>query len=188
MWMKKEDELVEEILEGNKESFEILLQPYRQGFLNMVYRITGNLEEAKEICQEALIRIYRHLNTFKTGRSFKSWVYRIVVNATYDFLREKKKYQDLIRQQRVPTARIIAGPEKQYLEKEIKQRIESILQALSPREKMIFHLRDEEGMTVQETSRILDCSSSSVRTHLSRARRKIRDKFKEDYGNREVIG
>ncbi len=188
MWMKKEDELVEQILEGNQKSFEVLLQPYRQGFLNMVYRMTGNLEEAKEICQEALIRIYRHLNTFKKGKSFKSWVYRIVINATYDFLREKKKHQDLIRHQRHSTIRINHGPEKQYLDKEIRQRIESILQALSPREKMIFHLRDEEGMTVQETSRILDCSSSSVRTHLSRARRKIRDQFKENYGNREVIG
>lgn len=188
MWMKKENELVEEILEGNQEFFEVLLRPYRKGFLNMVCRMTGDLEEAKEICQEALIRIYRHLHTFNTEKSFKSWVYRIVVNSTYDFLREKKKHQGLIKRQRHATTRINHGPEKRYLDKEIKQKIEGILRALSPKEKMIFLLRDEEGMTVRETAGILGCSASSVRTHLSRARRKIRDRFKEGYGPREVIG
>jgi len=57
MWMKNNDELVEEVLRGDDVSFEILLRPYRQGILNMAYRMTENLEEAKEVCQDTLIKI-----------------------------------------------------------------------------------------------------------------------------------
>ncbi len=187
MWMKNEDELVEAILEGDHRSFERLLQPYRQGLLNMAYRMTGNLEEAKEICQEALIRTFRHLGTFKRGKSFKSWIYRITVNSAYDFLREKKKYHDLIKRQRNSTDRISLSPEGQYLKKEIKLKLERVLRALTPKEKIIFLLRDGNGFSIQETSAILGCSSLSIRTHLSRARRKIRDQFREYYGNKGVI-
>jgi len=186
--MKNEDELVEAVLEGDHRAFEVLLQPYRQGLLNMAYRMTGNLEEAKEICQEVLIRVFRHLGTFTRGKSFKSWLYRITVNSTYDFLREKKKYHQMIKHQRNSTNKPFLDPEGQYLTMEIKQKLKSVLQALTPKEKIIFLLRDEDGLSIKETSTILGCSSFSVRTHLSRARRKIRDQFREDFGRREVIG
>ena len=97
MWMKNEDELVMAVLQGDHGSFELLLRPYRRGLLNMAYRMTGNTEEAKEVCQEALIRIFRYLNKFKKGRNFKNWIYKIVVNTGYDFLRRKKKYEEIVK-------------------------------------------------------------------------------------------
>ena len=90
MWMKDEDKLVEEVLQGENSSFELLLQPYRQGFLNMAYRVTGDREEAMEVCQDALLKIFKYLKSYKKGRSFKTWSYKILMNASYDFLREKK--------------------------------------------------------------------------------------------------
>lgn len=186
MWMKSEDELVEDVLRGDQRSFELLLHPYRQGLLNMAYRLTGDLEEAKEICQEALIKVYRYLGKFKKGRSFKSWIYKITVNSTYDFLRRKKKYEDLVESQKYSIARTGRDPEEQLLSKEIKAKIETCLQVLSPKENIIFLLRDGEGFSIKEASNILGCSSISVRTHLSRARRKIRTRLGEIYGNREV--
>ncbi|MQY57538.1 hypothetical protein GH140_05010, partial [bacterium] len=65
MWMKNDDDLVGEVLKGDQSSFELLLRPHRQGLLNMAYRMTGNFEEAKEICQEALIKIYKYLYRFE---------------------------------------------------------------------------------------------------------------------------
>lgn len=186
MWMKSEDELVEDTLRGDQRSFELLLHPHRQGILNMAYRATGDLEEAKEICQEALIRIYRYLGKFKKGRSFKSWIYKITVNSTYDFLRKKKKYEDLLESQKSLAVSTGHGPEEQLIDKEIKLKIETSLQTLSPKEKIIFLLRDGEGFSIKETSDVLGCSSISVRAHLSRARRKIREKFGEAYREKEV--
>ena len=188
MWMKNEDELVKAVLQGDHGSFEPLLRPYRRGLLNMAYRMTGNSEEAKEVCQEALIRIFRYLNKFKKGRSFKNWIYKIVVNASYDFLRGKKKYEEIVENQKKLTLSSVSDPEKQLLNKEIKGKIETCLQRLSPKEKAVFLLRDEEGFSIDETSKILGCSSLSVRTHLSRARQKIRAQFGKLYtlDNREV--
>jgi len=187
MWMKNEDELVEAVLEGDHSSFEVLLKPYRQGLLNMAYRMTGDIEEAKEICQEALIRVFRHLKTFRKGKSFKSWVYRITVNATYDFLRAGKRQKEIVGSQLTSLDHASRGPEGYLLDKEIKRKIEHILQVLSPKEKLIFILRDGRGFNIGETAKILGCSSSSVRTHLSRARRKIRDRFREDNDKRGII-
>lgn len=174
MWMKNEDDLVGEVLKGDQSSFELLLRPYRQGLLNMAYRMTGNFEEAKEICQEALIKIYSYFHRFERGRSFKSWIYKITMNSAYDFLRKKKKAGDIIESQKRHTLSVSPDPEKQFLNKEIRSKIESCLRNLSPKEKAVFLLRDGDGFSVEETSKILRCSSLSVRTHLSRARKKIR--------------
>lgn len=177
--MKSEDELVEEVLRGNHPSFELLLHPYRQGLLNMAYRMTGNLEEAKEVCQEALIKVYRYLDKFKKGRSFKSWIYKITVNSAYDSLRKKKRFEGLVESQKKIGLGAGQDPEKQLLNTEIKAKIETCLQGLSPKEKATFFLRDGEGFSVEEASEILQCSSMSVRTHLSRARKKIREQFEK---------
>jgi RNA polymerase sigma-70 factor (ECF subfamily) len=179
MWMKNEDELVSEVLEGDQSSFELLLRPYRQGLLNMAYRMTGNVEEAKEICQEALIKIYRYLHRFKKEKSFKSWVYKITMNSAYDSLRKRKKSEDIIEGQKRQAFDVSSDPEKQFLNREIGTKIESCLQNLSPKEKAVFLLRDGDGFSVEETSKILKCSSLSVRTHLSRARKKIRAQFEQ---------
>jgi RNA polymerase sigma-70 factor (ECF subfamily) len=179
MWMKNEDELVSEVLEGNQSSFEPLLRPHRQGLLNMAYRMTGNSEEAKEICQEALIKIYRYLHRFDKGKSFKSWIYKITMNSAYDHLRKRKRSEDIIESQKRQPLDGGLDPEKQFLNREIGTKIESCLQNLSPKEKAVFLLRDGDGFSVEETSKILKCSSLSVRTHLSRARKKIRAQFEQ---------
>ncbi len=179
MEMKSEDELVDEVLRGNHRSFELLLHPYRQGLLNMAYRMTGNLEEAKEVCQEALIKVYRYLDKFKKGRSFKSWIYKITVNSAYDSLRKKKRFEDLVESQKEIDLSTGRDPEKQLLNTEIKAKIETCLQDLSPKEKATFLLRDGEGFSIEEASEILKCSSMSVRIHLSRARKKIRGQFEK---------
>jgi len=179
--MKNEDELVEEALQGDEISFEILLRPYRQGLLNMAYRMTGDLEEAKEICQEALIKVFKYLHRFKKGKSFKNWFYSIVINSAYDFLRRKKRYENIIETQKNFISRADLNPEEQLMNKETKAKIELCLQNLSPKEKSIFLLRDGEGFSVKEASEILGCSTMSVRAHLSRARQKIRTQFKKIY-------
>ena len=140
--MKNEDELVEEALQGDEISFEILLRPYRQGLLNMAYRMTGDLEEAKEICQEALIKVFKYLHRFKKGKSFKNWFYSIVINSAYDFLRRKKRYENIIETQKNFVSRADLNPEEQLMNKETKAKIELCLQNLSPKEKSIFRTRN----------------------------------------------
>jgi RNA polymerase sigma-70 factor (ECF subfamily) len=188
MWMKDEDKLIEEVLQGNDFSFELLLQPYRQGFLTMAYRVTGNVEEAREVCQDAFLKIFRYLRSYKKGRSFKTWAYKIVMNTSFDFLREKKKFEKVIEMQKKSFVFENSDAEKRILNREIREKIQNVLHVLTPKEKAVFLLRDGEGLSVWEASKVLGCSQISIRTHLSRARQKIRDHFEKKnlFGSREV--
>lgn len=175
--MKKQEELIIEVLEGQNDSFEPLLRPFRQGMLNMAYRMTGNIEEAKEICQEATIKIFKYLGSFKREKSFKNWLYKTVVNCSYDFLNKKSRYNALIAEQKKSFFDDSYNPEKNYSNLEIGGKIQNCLRVLSPKEKAVFLLRDAEGFSIIETSQILASSSNSIRTHLSRARQKLRKEF-----------
>jgi RNA polymerase sigma-70 factor (ECF subfamily) len=103
------------------------------------------------------------------------------MNSAYDYLRGKKKYKDLVEKQKSLPVDTGLDPEKKLVNKEIKEKIETCLKTLSPKEKSVFLLRDGEGFSIKETSGILGCSSMSVRTHLSRARQKIRKQFEKIY-------
>ena len=181
MWMKDEDKLVEEVLQGENSSFELLLQPYRQGFLNMAYRVTGDREEAMEVCQDALLKIFKYLKSYKKGRSFKTWSYKILMNASYDFLREKKKFKRVLDSQKTVSVHQVPQIEQKVWKSQMREKIQNMLDILSPREKAVFLLRDREGLSVREASQVLGCSQVSIRTHLSRARQKIITHFEKKH-------
>lgn len=174
IWMKNEEELIEAALRGDEEAFGLLIYPYRNIMLNLSYRIVGNLEDAKEVCQEAILKIYRYLDGYKKGKSFKNWMYKIVVNASHDFSRKKRKHEDIFAKKRVVVDNLATNPENQYLNKEVGRKITFYLEDLSPLERAVFLLRDAEGLSIKETAGVLGASSVSVRTHLSRARQKLR--------------
>ena len=185
--MKKEEDLITEVLDGQHDSFEPLLRPYGQGMLNMAYRMSGNIEEAKEICQEATIKVFKYLGSFKREKSFKNWLYKTVVNCSYDSLKKKSRYDVIIAEQKKIFFNDSFNPEKNYSNVEIKEKIQNCLRVLSPKEKAVFLLRDAEGFSINETSQILGSSSNSIRTHLSRARQKLRKEFMR-YSNPERGG
>lgn len=186
--MEKEDQLIARALMGDETAFEHLLLPYRQGMLNTAYRMTGNSEEAKEVCQEAVIKVFKYLRSFKKGKSFKSWVYKTLINCAYDDLKRRGRREQVIENQKRQTDRRIPNPEAVFLDMEIKEKIQTFLQVLSPKEKAVFLLRDVDGMSIKEASEILKSSSVSVRTHLSRARQKIRQEFEKNYFDPEKEG
>jgi RNA polymerase sigma-70 factor (ECF subfamily) len=184
--MEKEEQLIAEALRGDSSAFEALLHPYRLGMLNLAYQMSGNFEDAKEISQDALLKIYRYLGSFKVGKSFKSWIFKTVINSSYDHLRKTKKYSQMIEAQKNHVSYEAQNPEQRLLDKEIQEKIQSCLKILSPRERAVFLLRDGEGFSVKETAGILNSSSMSVRTHLSRARSKIRIRFEKIYPARNT--
>jgi RNA polymerase sigma-70 factor (ECF subfamily) len=179
--MRDEDKIVEDVLQGEHSSFEILLRPYRQGLLNMAYRITGDREEAMEVCQDTFLKIFKYLKSYKKGRSFKTWAYRILINTSYDFLRKRKKYEQMITSQKNEFVLENPDSERKFYSGELREKIQGVLNILSPKEKAVFLLRDSEGLSVQEAAMVLRCSPISVRTHLSRARHKIKAHFEKIY-------
>jgi RNA polymerase sigma-70 factor (ECF subfamily) len=179
--MCEEDHLVTEALAGDDNAFARLLSPYRDGMLNLAYRITGDRDDAHEVCQESIIKIHRYLRSFKSGRSFRSWIYKIVLTSAYDFIRKHGRSNYSILQNARQDIRENRNPEQSLLDGEFQEKIAECINHLSTRERIVFYLREGEGLSVKQTCKLLKCSSMSVRTHLSRARSKIRNRLKNIY-------
>ncbi|MCJ7679703.1 MAG: RNA polymerase sigma factor [Candidatus Aminicenantes bacterium] len=170
-----EDNLMERARGGDADAFDRLLRPHREVMLRLAFRAIGNEEDAREVCQEAGIRIFRYLGSFRPGHSFRSWVCRIVLNCANDVWRHRKRYETMIENQQKHTSGYSSiDPEKTFLDREIHEKIQICLSGLSRREKSVFLLRDAEGLSIRETVDVLGYSSASVRTYLCRARKKIR--------------
>ena len=151
--------------------------------LNLSYRMVGNLEDAKEVCQEAILKIFKYMNGYKKGKSFKNWMYKIVVNASNDFLRKQKRHEGIYAMKKVMADNLSTNPETRFLNKEVREKIAFCLEDLSPKERAVFLLRDGEGLSVKEAAGVLGASSVSVRTHLSRARQKLRGRLEKIFPN-----
>ena len=182
--MDDESLLVDAALAGDTDAFERLLRPHRRCILNLAYRMTGNIEDAKDVAQEAVIKVFRYLGSYRKGRNFRSWVCKTVVNAARDFLGRRERQVRTV--ELIDVAAEVPTPEDGLLGMEIRDRIEDCLTSLTPRERAVFVLRDGEQMSIREAARILGVSSASIRTHLSRARRKICARYGNPSGGGEL--
>ena len=174
---EREKWLVESVREGKANAFEPLILPYRQALLALALRLSGNIEDAKEICQEALMRAYKYLHAYDLEKSFKNWLFGILMNAARQHGRKARPggASLLSSLSAEDERRLRAGDdtERDHLRGAFKSKILECLAGLSRREREVFLLRDIEERSIRETAEILQSSSASVRVHLSSARRKI---------------
>jgi RNA polymerase sigma-70 factor (ECF subfamily) len=180
---EKEARLVELVLGGRTEAFEPLVAPYRKLLLTLAYRLSRNVEEAKEISQETLMRAFRYLGSFDRKRSFKNWLLQIEMNV-WRSLGPRTPDEDVLRE--LAAGNPTEDPQERLAGKETREKLLVCLDGLSPREREIFLLRDIEGRSVKETAEVLQISAISVRVHLTRARDKIRRLVKDRFP--ELIG
>lgn len=175
---ESEKELVTMVLSGRTEAFEPLVLPYRQSLIALAYRITRNREEAREAAQEALFRAFKYLDRYDASRSFRNWIFRIAANEACTRARKMRRERDILHglETEPPSS---GNPEAGRRSHEFRSDLTACLELLSPREREVFILRDIEDLNVRETARALRSSSVSVRVHLSRARRKIRDAIRD---------
>ena len=178
------------ILRGNVEAFEPLVAPYRRPLLSLALRMVPDMEDAREAAQEALLKAFRYLRKFDPERSFRNWLFGILVN-------EARKVRAARAIAPLPFSRPRAAesgtdvslepashdpaPDERYARKEIRSQLAECLDVLSPREREVFLLRDIEELSVRDAAGVLGATSVSVRVSLSRARRKMRKAILERY-------
>jgi RNA polymerase sigma-70 factor (ECF subfamily) len=178
-----EKELVERVLNGDSEAFSLLVEPYRRPLLGLAYRITRNTEDAKEVAQETFLRAFKYLRNFDADKSFKNWIYQILVHAARNFRNKQARLEILTMSEPLREMATAAGenPEDRRQEKELRSRLMDCLDVLSPREREVFLLRDIEELNIRESAVVLKCSTVSVRVHLSAARKKIKKRILDKY-------
>ena len=189
-----ETKLVELAKTGDKAALSQLVNKYSERIYNLALRIMRNREEAEDILQETFITVLEKLNTFDGRSSFFTWIYRIATNASLMRLRKKKlvfqqisddpDFQDSVE------SRVFIDwsqdPSVNVFDQETKTKLDEAINKLSDIYRSVFILRDIEGLSIKETSVILNISEENVKIRLRRARQFLRD-YLSDYFEERVV-
>ncbi|HEY1653628.1 MAG TPA: sigma-70 family RNA polymerase sigma factor [Candidatus Tumulicola sp.] len=159
---------------------ERAVEQYGKAAYNFAYRLTRNEADARDLTQEAFIRVFRAWKSFKPGTSFLSWIYRIVTNLHRDELRRRKgRYLVEIPEDNEPRAfggdrPLAEDPIGDYVEGHFSEEVSKALDGLSPEQRQIVVLADVEECSYQEIAEAVGCSIGTVRSRLHRARNQLR--------------
>ena len=178
--------LIREAQQGNRAAFEVLVRHYDQSVLRLALHLTGSESDAQDVYQEAFLKAYKNLGSFRFECSFYTWIYRIVTNLCLDHLRKKQVRKedapvakdasggeyDLLEQ--VPDGRAGASPERDLMRRELGKRINGALEKLTPRERMVFELKHYHGMKLRTVGEILHTTEETAKNTLFRATQKLR--------------
>ena len=159
---------------------ERAIEQYGKATYNFAYRLTHNEADARDLTQEAFIRVYRAWRSFVPGTSFLSWIYRIVTNLHRDELRRRKgRYQEEIPEDNAPQEfaggrPLAVSPIEEYVEGQLSEPLARSLEQLSADQRQVIILADIEEYSYQEIAEIMGCSIGTVRSRLHRARALLR--------------
>jgi RNA polymerase sigma-70 factor (ECF subfamily) len=175
-----DEELVQCILAGEKQLFEIVMRRYNQRLYRVTRAILRNDAEAEDVAQEAYVRAYQHLNQFAGRSSFATWLTRIAIHEALGRMRSRKKVEeiDAMDEPRRDSVQQLslrdATPEQAASGREVRSLLEHSIDALPDTYREIFMLREVEEMTTSETAQCLGISEENVKTRLHRARALLR--------------
>lgn len=167
--------LIRRVKEKDETAFKELVERYKAQVAGLAYKMVGDYEDAKDISQIVFVKTFYNLKRFDPKKKFSTWLYRITVNSSIDYWRKfrKHKHEDL-EEAEVRPAVVGATPEALYYRKDANEKIRRAMEALSPKQRSIFVLRDMEGLDISEVAAIMGIPQVTVRWHLHRARVRLR--------------
>lgn len=182
-------QLVKRVQEGDYSAFDTLVQKYQERVYNTIYHMTSNHEDANDLTQDAFIKAHRAIKSFKGDSSFFTWVYRIAVNKTINFLKTRKNKIHLSLNDLDFNAEhdpeIVAfvserTPRRDLNLMELQEKLNEGMQKLSDVHRLVVTLHDIQGMSHEEISKIMDCNTGTVRSRLFYARQQLQG-YLSDY-------
>lgn len=182
-----DQQLVERVLAGNKNAFNLLVLRYQHRVAALVGRFVQDPQETEDVCQEAFIKAYRALPLFRGESAFYTWLYRIAVNTAKNYL--------VSRNRRPPSSdvdvneaevieigtvlRDIESPEDSLQTEKLKQAIDEAIEELPDDLRTAFTLREFSGLSYEDITEVMGCPVGTVRSRIFRAREAIDKKIKE---------
>lgn len=174
--------LVQRAQQGDMEAYDELVRRYQDRVYATVYHMTANHEDASDLTQETFIKAYSALRAFKGDSSFYTWVYRIAVNKTINFLKQKKgKFHlslndvDLHAEHDREMVELVSDktPRREAGLSELQEKLNAALLKLSPVHRLVVTLHDVQGLPHEEIATIMDCNIGTVRSRLFYARQQL---------------
>jgi RNA polymerase sigma factor (sigma-70 family) len=181
--------LVESARSGDLAAYDDLVKRYQERIYATIYHMTANHEDANDLAQEAFIKGFQALKSFKGGSSFYTWVYRIAVNKTINFLKQRKNRTqmslddiDFNAEHDPDLVALISDktPRREANLAELQEKLNEGIQKLSEPHRLVVTLHDVQGMSHEEIAKIMDCNIGTVRSRLFYARQQLQG-FLADY-------
>jgi RNA polymerase sigma factor RpoE len=181
--------LVKRAQNNDGSAYDELIRRYQQRIYATVYHMTSNHEDANDLTQETFIKGYRALQGFKGDSSFYTWIYRIAVNKTINFLKQRKnKWQmslndvDFQAEHDPDLVALISDrtPRRDLNLAELQEKLNAGLQKLSEHHRMVVTLHDIQGLSHEEIGKIMNCNVGTVRSRLFYARQQLQG-YLSDY-------
>lgn len=185
----RETMLIKRSQKGDSAAFEELALIYQQRIYNTALRMLNHAEDAADVTQEALLKMYRALPKFRWEASFSTWVYRITVNACHDILRRGYKQKeglllDFGEGEEGEASREVADysciPEDIMVEQETGQYLQALISGLTPKYRLVVTLREISGLSYQEIADAVGISIGTVKSRLNRARQSMQEQVLRD--------
>lgn len=184
-----ESECIRKAQAGDVAAFEELVRLHQRRVIGIVAGILRWSEDIEDIAQQVFLKVYLAIRRFDGRSSFGTWLYKITVNETYDYLRKRKARKlvyesDLSIEQEERLAQSPPEePSRAALEQaEARQAVERLLSQLAPEERMMIVLKEVEGYSVEEISQALDMNPNTVKVRMFRARRRLSELYRRRYG------
>ena len=177
-----EEALVRGAKSGDLEAYDQLVRLYRERIYATIYHMTANHEDANDLAQESFIKAFQALKSFKGGSSFYTWLYRIAVNKTINFLKQRKNrvqmsLNDLdINAEHDPDLVALISdktPRREADLRELQEKLNEALLKLSEPHRLVVVLHDVQGLSHDEIAKVMDCNIGTVRSRLFYARQQL---------------
>lgn len=178
----EEMDLVKRVRDGDLTAYDELVRRYQERIYATVYHMTSNHEDANDLAQEAFIKAFQAIKSFKGGSSFYTWVYRIAVNKTINFLKQRKNKAQMslddldFNAEHDPDLVALVSektPRREVVLKELQEKLNAAMQRLSEPHRLVVTLHDVQGMSHDEVAKVMDCNIGTVRSRLFYARQQL---------------
>jgi len=171
---------VERVKDGDPAAYDYLVSKYMKRVVSIAWGIVRNATDAEDLAQEAFVRVYETIGRFKSGEPFGPWIYRIVTNLALDVLKHRRRFRDEELTDSAPAAR----RDRADLPAESGQigaRIDTAIESLPEMQRIVARLYLVEDFEHPEIAAMIGISEGTVRSHLSLARRKLKDRLADLY-------
>lgn len=182
MKIKDDFTLIDEIKAGNKIALDELINKYKKKIYMTAYRLLGNFDDADDITQEVIIKMYKNLDTFRKDSSVFTWLYKITTNLSLNELNRKKikNFFNIDEIFNVFSNNIEDLPEDNLIAKETSEKIQNAIDKLPDKQKVVFTLRYFDGLAYEEINKIVGTSIGALKANYFHALQKVTKELKNE--------
>ena len=177
-------ELLKRAQGGESAAFNEIVLAYRKRILGTITRLIARPEDVEDVAQEVFLRLYFSLDQLRTAEVFEPWLYRLTVNAAYDYLRKQRRRQEYrmsdLSEQQMVMADAMAGGRADQDEREMKktrETVEAVLGSVSEADRILLMLKELEGLSLKELEKIYNINENALKVRLFRARQRVLKTF-----------